>query len=56
MINLTDQYWDLFGEPFPLEMVDLEKAKEDIKNCLEKKIPADELNPKLYGPNYGKDI
>lgn len=56
MIKLTDQYWDRFGKAFPLEMTNMDRAKQDIKLCLERNIAADQLNPDLYGPNYGKDI
>jgi hypothetical protein len=56
MQNLLDQYWDKFGRGFPLYHVGLDLAEKHIKECLEKNISAEELDPDLYGPNEGVDI
>lgn len=56
MQDLIDQYWDRFGEGFPLYHVDLDIAKKDLQECLDKNISAEKLKPDVYGANKGVDI
>lgn len=56
--ELLDQYWDKFGDAFPLyqEPDDWETLKDDLIQCIEKGIPAQKLKPDLYGACIGKDF
>lgn len=49
--KLLDQYKDRFGDGFPLWNTDLITAEQDVSMCLEKNIPAEQLNPGRYGAN-----
>ncbi len=56
VIVLLDQYEEKFGHGFPLMQAsgDWDEVKADIRECLTKGIPCDELKPDQYGACYGK--
>lgn len=58
IIELLDQYWDVFGDAFPLyqEPNDWKTLEDDLTQCIEKKIRAEELKPDLYGACIGKEF